>query len=63
MGMDMLEYLSNCSIPSYHIVYCFTASLLLYWQFWRKKKSMAGMSVRSLGINCFFQVTAVSGLN
>jgi Cleft lip and palate transmembrane protein 1 (CLPTM1) len=24
-------------------------------QFWRKKKSMAGMSVRSLSINCFFQ--------
>lgn len=24
-------------------------------QFWRKKKSMAGMSVQSLGVNCFFQ--------
>ena len=24
-------------------------------QFWRKKKSMAGMSVRSLVVNCFFQ--------
>ena len=24
-------------------------------QFWRKKKSMAGMSVRTLGVNCFFQ--------
>jgi hypothetical protein len=25
-------------------------------QFWRKKKSMEGMSIRSLGVNCFFQV-------
>lgn len=24
-------------------------------QFWRKKKNMAGMSVQSLGVNCFFQ--------
>jgi hypothetical protein len=24
-------------------------------QFWRKKKSMAGTSVQSLGVNCFFQ--------
>jgi hypothetical protein len=24
-------------------------------QFWRKKKSMAGMSVQTLGVNCFFQ--------
>ena len=24
-------------------------------QFWRKKKSMEGLSVRSLGVNCFFQ--------
>ena len=24
-------------------------------QFWRKKKSMAGMSLRSLSVNCFFQ--------
>ena len=24
-------------------------------QFWRKKKSMAGMSVRTLAVNCFFQ--------
>lgn len=26
-------------------------------QFWQKKKSMEGMSVQSLGVNCFFQVS------
>ena len=26
-------------------------------QFWRKKKNMEGMSVQSLGVNCFFQVS------
>lgn len=31
------------------------APFILSSQFWRKKKSMAGTSVQSLGVNCFFQ--------
>ena len=29
-------------------------------QFWQKKKSMTGMSVRTLAVNCFFQTVRSS---